>query len=144
MKPSGIEWLGDVPKHWTTPAIYMRYSSELGKMLDSAKITGYHLILYMRNVDVQWGSINFDDLPYMDIHEDDYQRYIVKSGDLLVCEGGEVGRAAIVPSVSNIFGYKRRSTGFGRLMPAKTRASCISLFCGQLTQAYLTKVVHLP
>lgn len=107
MKPSGIEWLGDVPEHWATPAMYMRYSSELGKMLDSAKITGNHLIPYMRNVDVQWGAINFEDLPSMDIHENDYERYIVKSGDLLVCEGGEVGRAAIVPQVSGIFGYQK-------------------------------------
>ncbi len=107
MKPSGIEWLGDVPAHWTSPAMYMRYSSALGKMLDSAKITGKRLIAYMRNVDVQWGVINFDDLPEMDIHEDEYERYIVKSGDLLVCEGGEVGRAAIVPTVSGIFGYQK-------------------------------------
>ena len=107
MKPSGIEWLGDVPVHWATPAMYMRYSSELGKMLDSSKITGEHLIPYMRNVDVQWGAINFDDLPYMDIHEDEYERYIVKTGDLLVCEGGEVGRAAIVPTVYGAFGYQK-------------------------------------
>ncbi len=107
LKPSGIEWLGDVPAHWVTPALYVRYSSELGKMLDSAKITGKHLIPYMRNVDVQWGSINFDDLPCMDIHEDEYERYVVKQGDLLVCEGGEVGRAAIVPPVSGIFGFQK-------------------------------------
>lgn len=107
MKPSGIEWLGDVPENWATPAIYMRYSCELGKMLDGAKITGKHLVPYMRNVDVQWGAINFEDLPNMDIHEKDYERYTVKSGDLLVCEGGEVGRAAIVPSVSGIFGYQK-------------------------------------
>jgi type I restriction enzyme S subunit len=107
MKDSGIEWLGEVPAHWATPAMYMRYSSELGKMLDSSKITGEHLIPYMRNVDVQWGAINFDDLPYMDIHEDEYERYIVKTGDLLVCEGGEVGRAAIVPTVYGAFGYQK-------------------------------------
>ena len=107
MKPSGIEWLGDVPEGWTTPALYMRYSTELGKMLDSAKITGNHLIPYMRNVDVQWGSINFEDLPSMDICESDYERYTVKCGDLLVCEGGEVGRAAIVPPIAEIFGYQK-------------------------------------
>ncbi|WP_066258957.1 restriction endonuclease subunit S [Hydrogenophaga flava] len=107
MKDSGVEWLGEVPAHWSTPAMYMRYSSELGKMLDSAKITGAHLTPYVRNVDVQWGAINFDDLPLMDIPEGEYTRYTVKSGDLLVCEGGEVGRAAIVPSISSIYGYQK-------------------------------------
>ncbi len=107
LKPSGIEWLGEVPEHWTTPAMYMRYSSELGKMLDSAKITGNHLVPYMRNVDVQWGAINFEDLPTMDIREDEYERYVVKPGDLLVCEGGEVGRAAIVPPICGVWGYQK-------------------------------------
>jgi type I restriction enzyme, S subunit len=107
MKPSGIEWLGDVPAHWATPAMYMRYSSELGKMLDTSKITGDHLVPYMRNVDVQWGAINFDGLPEMDIDSSEYERYSVKTGDLLICEGGEVGRAAIVPPISTIFGYQK-------------------------------------
>ena len=107
MKDSGIEWLGEVPEHWATPSLYMRYSSELGKMLDSSKITGDHLIPYVRNVDVQWGSINLDDLPLMDIREDEHQRYTVKAGDLLICEGGEVGRAAIVPAMDAVFGYQK-------------------------------------
>jgi len=107
MKPSGIEWLGEVPEHWSTPSLYMRYSSELGKMLDSSKITGDHLIPYTRNVDVQWGLINLGDLPYMDIREDEYERYTVRTGDLLVCEGGEVGRAAIVPIIEGVFGYQK-------------------------------------
>jgi type I restriction enzyme S subunit len=107
MKPSGIEWLGDVPSHWVTPSLYVRYSSELGKMLDSSKITGDHLIPYVRNVDVQWGAINLDDLPFMDIREGEYQRYTLKAGDLLICEGGEVGRAAIVPTMNGVFGYQK-------------------------------------
>ena len=45
--------------------------------------------------DVQWGCINVHDLPMMDFSGADIQRYSVRSGDLLVCEGGEVGRAAI-------------------------------------------------
>jgi len=107
MKDSGIEWLGEVPAHWATPSLYMRYSSELGKMLDSSKITGDHLIPYLRNVDVQWGSINLDDLPFMDIREDEHQRYTIKAGDMLICEGGEVGRAAIVPTMDGVFGYQK-------------------------------------
>ena len=107
MKDSGIDWLGEVPEHWATPSLYMRYSSELGKMLDSSKITGDHLIPYVRNVDVQWGSINLDDLPLMDIREDEHQRYTIKAGDLLICEGGEVGRAAIVPTMVGVFGYQK-------------------------------------
>ena len=40
MKPSGIEWLGDVPEHWEVAPVSSRYSVQLGKMLDSDKIAG--------------------------------------------------------------------------------------------------------
>jgi type I restriction enzyme, S subunit len=106
-KDSGIEWLGEVPVGWQTPPLYARYSVELGKMLNESRITGNHLISYLRNVDVQWDSINFDDLPEMDISESEYQRYTLQKGDLLVCEGGEVGRAAIVGEMSSLIGYQK-------------------------------------
>ena len=106
-KDSGVEWLGEVPGHWAAPPLYLRYSVELGKMLDSSRITGDHLVPYLRNVDVQWGRISFDDLPEMDIEESEYGRYTVAPGDLLVCEGGEVGRAAIVPARSGTLGFQK-------------------------------------
>lgn len=90
-----MEWLGQVPAHWTLPPLASRYEIELGKMLDEKRITGNHLVPYLRNVDVQWDRINVDDLPQMDVPSQEYERYLLRSGDLLVCEGGEVGRAAI-------------------------------------------------
>lgn len=107
MKDSGVAWHEKVPAHWATPSLYMRYSSELGKMLDSACITGEHLIPYLRNVDVQWGRVNFGDLPTMDIEASEQDRYTVQNGDLLVCEGGEVGRAAIVVDAPEVLGYQK-------------------------------------
>jgi len=95
LKPSGIEFIGAVPAHWAVPALNYRYEVELGKMLDEKRITGNHLAPYLRNTDVQWGRINVEDLPQMDFTGDDLNRYRVRVGDLLVCEGGEVGRAAI-------------------------------------------------
>ena len=94
-KPSGVEWLGDVPAHWEVAALRHRYSQCLGKMLDSKRITGNHSLPYLRNVDVQWDQINIEDLPTMDIAPDEYGRYTLREGDLLVCEGGEVGRSAL-------------------------------------------------
>lgn len=107
MKDSGVEWLGMVPGHWTAPPLYARYSVELGKMLSEAKITGEYLIPYLRNVDVQWNAINYEDLPEMDIPPAEYVRYTIRTGDLLVCEGGEVGRAAIVGNFEGVVGYQK-------------------------------------
>ncbi|MFZ4550246.1 MAG: restriction endonuclease subunit S [Aquabacterium sp.] len=107
LRPSGIAWLGDVPSHWLTPALKMRYSVELGKMLDEKRIKGQHLLPYLRNVDVQWDQINFDNLPEMDIMADELPRYTIQENDVLVCEGGEVGRSAVVGQVQDVVGYQK-------------------------------------
>ena len=90
-----VEWLGSVPAHWAVSRLRHRYTQCLGKMLDTKRITGEALIPYLRNSDVQWGQINTEDLPTMDILAEEYGRYTVQEGDLLVCEGGDVGRCAI-------------------------------------------------
>jgi type I restriction enzyme S subunit len=95
LKPSGVQWLGDVPEHWDVAALRHRYSQALGKMLDAKRINGTHLLPYLRNTDVQWDRIKVSSLPMMDISPAEYDRYTVRAGDLLVCEGGEVGRCAI-------------------------------------------------
>ena len=95
MKDSGVEWLGEVPEHWVIAKLGHRYDVQLGKMLDEKKISGEHLGSYLRNTDVQWWRINTEDLPQMDFRPEEILRYSVRKGDLLVCEGGEVGRAAI-------------------------------------------------
>lgn len=95
MKDSGVEWLGQVPEHWAVAKLAYRYEVLLGKMLDESKITGNYLGKYLRNTDVQWGRINNENLPEMDFRPHETERYLVKQGDLLVCEGGEIGRCAI-------------------------------------------------
>ncbi len=107
LKNSGVPWIGAVPVHWELPPLYLRYTTDLGKMLDSGRITGHHLVPYLRNVDVQWDAVNLDDLPCMDISADEYERYTVRDGDLLVCEGGEVGRSAVVTVGSAVVGYQK-------------------------------------
>lgn len=95
LKPSGLDWLGDIPAHWETPPVYARFEVQLGKMLDEKRIKGTHLAPYLRNVDVQWGTINTSSLPEMDFDDESRIRYSLQPGDILVCEGGEIGRSAI-------------------------------------------------
>jgi len=106
-KSSRIEWLGDVPEHWQTPPLYTRYSVELGKMLNEGRITGTYLLRYLRNIDIQWDKIDSSDLPEMDIAPSERERFTIKTNDLLVCEGGEVGRAAIVSKAAEGLGYQK-------------------------------------
>lgn len=69
--------------------------SRLGKMLDAKQQTGMDKRLYLRNVNVKWGQFDLSDLAEMDFDEADREEFRLKKGDVLICEGGEVGRAAI-------------------------------------------------
>ncbi len=106
-KPSRVEWLGEVPSHWIVAKFRHRYQQCLGKMLDTKRISGEHLYPYLRNTDVQWNKVNIVGLPMMDIRAVEIGRYTVQSGDLLVCEGGEVGRCAIYNGDSGVIGYQK-------------------------------------
>ena len=106
-KDSGVEWLGEVPEHWGVAALRHRYSQHLGKMLDSKRVMGSHLLPYLRNTDVQWDRINIKDLPEMDIFPEECGRYTVQPGDLLVCEGGEIGRCALWSGELAVCGFQK-------------------------------------
>jgi type I restriction enzyme S subunit len=88
-------WLSGVPDSWSVAPLYARYEVQLGKMLDAAQFTGDHPRPYLRNVDVRWGTVNLTDLPMMDFDSRDRAKFSLCPGDLLVCEGGEIGRTAI-------------------------------------------------
>lgn len=70
-------------------------SSRLGKMLDSKNQTGKHRKRYLTNKNVQWFRFDLSELNAMDFTPDDQVEFSLQRGDLLVCEGGEVGRCAI-------------------------------------------------
>lgn len=97
MKDSGIEWIGKMPVTWSVYKFFWGYNAMLGKMLDAKRIKGDKLHPYIKNADVQWSRLNIDNLDEMDFEEDEKERYMVKPGDLLICEGGEIGKSAIVP-----------------------------------------------
>ena len=66
----------------------------LGKMLDQKKNKG-DLLPYLVNVNVRWGEFDLDDLREMRFEHHELDRYGLKSGDIVMCEGGEPGRCAI-------------------------------------------------
>jgi type I restriction enzyme S subunit len=80
---------------WQTRRLGDVADTQLGKMLNKAKQKGDATIPYLRNVNVQWGEIKLDDLNEMDIYAEERDKFTALPGDLLVCEGGEVGRCAI-------------------------------------------------
>ena len=79
---------------WQTKAIAELANHSLGKMLDKAKNRGEPLP-YLRNLNVRWFDFDLSDLQEMLFQPGEEDRYSVQKGDLVICEGGYPGRAAI-------------------------------------------------
>ena len=86
--------VGVIPEDWGISTVGNEFDVRLGKMLDAEKNVGEPKP-YIGNSNVQWDSINVGELPSMRMTQEDLQQFRLHQGDLLVCEGGEVGRAVI-------------------------------------------------
>jgi len=82
-------------KKWKLTKFEDVCESRLGKMLDDKKQTGKHKRQYLRNFNVQWFRFDLSDIAEMDFDEKDRKEFRLQYGDILMCEGGEVGRCAI-------------------------------------------------
>ena len=81
-------------KDWTYKKLGEVCSSDLGKTLNSKTDNGEYYP-YLCAINVLWDRIDTTVLKTAKFEPSELERYSVKKGDLLVCEGGDVGRAAI-------------------------------------------------
>ena len=96
LKPSGIEWLGEVPEHWEVQRLKNVANVVLGKMLTTeAKAGDGDFKPYLRSTNVQWIKPDVRDVKEMWVAKAEMAQLRVRKGDLLVSEGGEVGRACM-------------------------------------------------
>ena len=98
IKARFVEMFGDVirnSKSWEIRVLADIASSRLGKMLDTKQQTGECSYPYLANFNVQWFRFNTENLNQMDFNEEDRIEFELQNGDLLVCEGGEIGRCAV-------------------------------------------------
>lgn len=133
---------------WGTSTVGVQFDVQLGKMLDAARNIGEPKP-YLGNRAVQWGHIDVSAARIVPMTKSDLLRYRLEPGDLLVCEGGEVGRAAIwtgeltecyfqkaLHRLRPRFGYEPRVMLALLEMWAKTNK-----FANYTTQ---TSIAHLP
>ncbi len=81
-------------KGWEFKKLGEVCDSDLGKTLNSSKDKGA-LRPYLCAVNVLWNKIDLSVLKQTKFKESELERYSVRKGDLLVCEGGDIGRAAV-------------------------------------------------
>jgi type I restriction enzyme S subunit len=79
---------------WPRKKISEIATHSLGKMLDKAKNKG-ELRPYLRNLNVRWFGFDLSDVLEMRFLPEDVAKCTAVKGDVLVCEGGYPGRAAI-------------------------------------------------
>ena len=84
----------DLPDCWEWTTFPTVAHVELGKTLDKVKNTGTYYP-YLRSVNVQWGYTDLSDVKEMKFEPEEIERYTIKKNDLLICEGGDVGRCCV-------------------------------------------------
>ena len=83
------------PMGWPVKRFDRICESRLGKMLDRKQQTGQRPRPYLRNANVYWDRLDLNTVLEMDFDESDREEFRLRKGDILICEGGEVGRCAI-------------------------------------------------
>ena len=88
------QFIFELPDNWEWCSLLNIAKMELGKTLDSAKNTGINYP-YLRSVNVRWNDVDLSDLKEMRFEPEELERYTVRLNDLLICEGGDVGRSCV-------------------------------------------------
>jgi type I restriction enzyme, S subunit len=84
----------ELPEGWVWCRLADISIHSLGKMLDKGKNKG-QFKPYLRNFNVQWHHVDLGDVKEMKFQDSEIEKYSVLKNDILICEGGYPGRAAI-------------------------------------------------
>lgn len=99
MRDSGVEWLGEIPAHWTVPIL--GYVAEVrGGVTKGRKLPNEATVEvpYLRVANVQDGFIDLSHVTNIEILVTELERYSLQKGDVLMNEGGDndkLGRGAV-------------------------------------------------
>lgn len=99
MKDSGVEWLGEVPAHWVVGPLRW-YATIQGGIAKGKDYEGRETVLlpYLRVANVQNGFVDLTELKEISVLESEVERYSLRSGDVLMNEGGDndkLGRGTV-------------------------------------------------
>lgn len=84
----------EIPESWMWVHLNYIASSSLGKTLDKVKNTG-DLQPYLCSINVYWNGIRLEKVKEARFEEAELSKYLLQKGDLLICEGGDVGRSSV-------------------------------------------------
>ena len=88
------EQLFDVPDNWIWTRIGELFQHNTGKALNGSNKEGT-VLPYITTSNLYWNRFELDNLKEMPFTDAEIEKCTATKGDLLVCEGGDYGRAAI-------------------------------------------------
>jgi len=83
-----------LPAEWKIQRIGDLFDIQQGKALSPKARHGKSPQPFLRTANVFWGRLDLTIVDQMDFTEEEVERLNLKRGDLLVCEGGDIGRTA--------------------------------------------------
>ena len=84
----------DIPKNWKWVYLGELFEHNTGKALKTSDQNG-QLLEYITTSNLYWDHFELKNLKSMYFKENEIDKCTVKKGDLLICEGGDIGRSAI-------------------------------------------------
>jgi type I restriction enzyme S subunit len=84
-----------LPSEWDEASLGQLFDVQQGKALSPQARQGQSPRPFLRTANVLWGKLDLETLDRMDFDQAEAERLALKDRDLLVCEGGEIGRTAI-------------------------------------------------
>ncbi len=92
LKPSGVEWLGDVPEHWTLARLKDSAVVQTGLTLGKNYRVPTETRPYLRVANVQHGRLDLRLVKHIDVPPSEAAGATLKSGDVLMTEGGDIDK----------------------------------------------------
>jgi type I restriction enzyme S subunit len=87
--------IGALPESWAIKSLGELFDVQQGKALSQMERAGISPRPFLRTINVLWGKVDLTTIDQMDFTEEEAKRLSLKPGDLLICEGGEIGRSAV-------------------------------------------------
>lgn len=85
----------NLPVEWRLHRIDQLFNIQQGKQVSKKNRIGNSQRHFLRTKNVFWGKMDLKEVDEMNFTEQEEDRLELKFGDLLVCEGGDIGRTAI-------------------------------------------------
>ena len=98
--------IGLIPKNWEVVRLEEMFDMQQGKAMSPKSRLGISPHPFLRTINILWGNVDLSILDHMDFTDEEMTKLCLQPDDLLVCEGGEIGRTAMWRGEIEVCGYQ--------------------------------------